>query len=124
VARYGRSASAGPEVRAQPRPTPPPAAKVADRRQSEPVSRACPCPWPWPWPRAHPLTPRILSVKDYTPEQAAAVKRVLKLESYYELLDVPRDASDADIKKAYKRVRAGTRAQRQTPARVRMRMAH
>ena len=47
-----------------------------------------------------------LSEKEYTPEQAAAVKRIRKLESYYEILDVARDASDADIKKAYKRVRA------------------
>ena len=46
------------------------------------------------------------SEKAYTPEQAAAVKRIRKLENYYEILDVPKDASDADIKKAYKRVRA------------------
>lgn len=44
--------------------------------------------------------------RDWTPEQAAVVKRVraCKLTEYYEILNVKRECEEADIKKAYRKV--------------------
>lgn len=45
--------------------------------------------------------------RDYTPEQAAVVKRVrsCKVTEYYEILSVKKDCEEAEIKKAYRKVR-------------------
>uniref|UniRef100_A0A182M479 J domain-containing protein n=1 Tax=Anopheles culicifacies TaxID=139723 RepID=A0A182M479_9DIPT len=41
---------------------------------------------------------------EYTPEQLEAVKRIKKCKDYYEVLGVTKDATDSDIKKAYKKL--------------------
>ena len=41
----------------------------------------------------------------YTPEQESAVNRILALgKDYYKILDVPKEASADDLKKAYKKL--------------------
>ena len=40
----------------------------------------------------------------FTQEQVDMVNQLLKLKDYYKILSVERDASEADIKKAYKKV--------------------
>lgn len=40
----------------------------------------------------------------YTQEHAEAVKRIKKCKDYYEILMVSKDATDSDIKKAYKKL--------------------
>jgi len=42
--------------------------------------------------------------REYTKEQADAVKRILSYKSYYEVLSVERSASEDEIKRAYKKV--------------------
>ena len=43
--------------------------------------------------------------REYTPEQAAGVKRVLKCKNFYDVLGVPREgASQAQIKKGYRKL--------------------
>ncbi|XP_053695124.1 dnaJ homolog subfamily B member 14-like [Sabethes cyaneus] len=41
---------------------------------------------------------------DYTPEQLEAVRRIKRCKDYYEVLDVTKEATDSDIKKAYKKL--------------------
>lgn len=40
----------------------------------------------------------------YTVEHAEAVKRIKKCKDYYEILMVSKDATDSEIKKAYKKL--------------------
>lgn len=42
-----------------------------------------------------------------TPEQRALVTKILKAKDFYEILSVARDASDEDIKRAYRKVCTG-----------------
>lgn len=44
------------------------------------------------------------STATYTIEHAEAVKRIKKCKDYYEILMVKKDATDSEIKKAYKRL--------------------
>lgn len=41
---------------------------------------------------------------EYTPEQEEAVKRIKKCKDYYEILAISKDATDSEIKKAYKKL--------------------
>eukprot|EP01133_Synstelium_polycarpum_P014183 gene14183-16723_t len=40
----------------------------------------------------------------YTAEQVAAIKKIKRCKSYYEVLDIPKTANDSDIKKAYRKL--------------------
>ncbi|XP_076441670.1 dnaJ homolog subfamily B member 14-like [Babylonia areolata] len=41
---------------------------------------------------------------DYTPEQVASVRRIKRCKDYYEVLDVKKDCSESDLKKAYRKL--------------------
>lgn len=41
---------------------------------------------------------------EYTAEQEEAVKRIKKCKDYYEILSISKDATDSEIKKAYKKL--------------------
>ncbi|XP_064602453.1 LOW QUALITY PROTEIN: dnaJ homolog subfamily B member 14-like [Liolophura sinensis] len=43
-------------------------------------------------------------VKDYTPEQVESVKRVKRCKDYYEILCVKKDATEIELKKAYRKL--------------------
>jgi len=46
--------------------------------------------------------------REYTPDQLAVVKRVrtCKVTEYYEILELKKDCEEAEVKKAYRKVRA------------------
>lgn len=54
--------------------------------------------------RKVPPKPEKPAAPEYTPEQAEAVKKIKKCKDYYEILAITKDASDSEIKKAYKKL--------------------
>ena len=44
------------------------------------------------------------ATKDYTPEQVDAVKKIKQCKDYYEILGCTKEATDSDLKKAYRKL--------------------
>ena len=62
-----------------------------------------------PRPRSTPVTEHKPAERDYTPEQVAAVKAVRSSGGdFYKVLGIKKDATDSEIKKAYRTVRQST----------------
>lgn len=66
---------------------------MAPSAEPEPVRQRKPAPKP-----EKPAQP------EYTTDQLDAVKRIKKCKDYYEILGVTKDATDSEIKKAYKKL--------------------
>ena len=45
-----------------------------------------------------------MTERQYTEEQSKVVKRIMGESDFYRILGVPKDAGEADFKKAYKKV--------------------
>ena len=45
-----------------------------------------------------------MTEKEYTGEQVVSVQRIKKCKDYYEILEVSKDATDAELKKSYRKL--------------------
>ena len=45
-----------------------------------------------------------MTEKEYTGEQVVSVQRIKKCKDYYEILEVSKDATDAELKKKYRKL--------------------
>ena len=45
-----------------------------------------------------------MTEKEYTEEQIVSVQRIKKCKDYYEILDVPKDVTEIDLKKKYRKL--------------------
>ncbi|KAJ8704158.1 hypothetical protein PYW07_013452 [Mythimna separata] len=79
-----RVRAAGPST-AAPKRTPPSSPSAEEVRRRKPTAHHVP-------------------QREYTPEQQEAVRRVNKCKDFYEILGVSKDATDSDVKKAYKKL--------------------
>jgi len=55
-------------------------------------------------PAGKPAAPATAEATNYTPDQVQQVRRILRVKDYYDILEVPRDAGEDSIKKAYKKL--------------------
>ncbi|KAF2893285.1 hypothetical protein ILUMI_12886 [Ignelater luminosus] len=70
------------------------------------IQLMAPAPEQDPQPRKRKVTPKTEepAAPQYTSDQLEAVKRIKNCKDYYEILGVNKDATDSDIKKAYKKL--------------------